>query len=315
MKRISGLLIAVAVVVLGWSGPASAHDPIAGHDIAYARAATAPVLLVHGYLTNACPGANVTTQWAAAESALPGFGYAGPIIPIAYYTCDTVGTAGADIRGYNAYAPASLQTPDNFGVNTPIEDIAFDLAWYIHNHYTLANRAVSLVGHSMGGLIIRYMLDRVQAGDPNFPSVLYVQDVISISSPFDGVAASSIAGVCGSPFSYQCQEMTTGSAFVTALQAAGTPQGTYGSDWTAIGGSPCDFVPASSALDNAYAHLVDYYTDYPSCYNHTSYLFDTSIATDEALAYLDPGDIYATYTAAGEHSLNQIYRALTSSAW
>lgn len=39
----------------------------------------------------------------------------------------------------------------------------------------------------MGGLIVRYMIERVQAGDSHFAPYLYISDVVTMSTPHGGL--------------------------------------------------------------------------------------------------------------------------------
>jgi pimeloyl-ACP methyl ester carboxylesterase len=251
--------------------------------------------------------------------------YAGPAVPIDYYACDSKGTdiqTSGDPDGYDAGGGYALGTggSEKGGNtdNTDIRHIAYQLAWYVYDTYSSKGQPVSIVAHSMGGLITRWMLYRIQAHDAAFPPYLFVQDVVTISTPHDGTADSTNnAGWC--PTSTQCKEMLPGNAFLTELHQRGmAPQGTGGTDWTALGDSPCDSIstnPAGTTLDVGPAHKVGYYApkgQAPTCYSHTSYLTDSSAAVDMPVRTREPSG--ATATGLGPHSLARVVEALTSAS-
>ncbi|MFJ2591339.1 esterase/lipase family protein, partial [Streptomyces sp. NPDC087538] len=49
--------------------------------------------------------------------------------------------------------------------------------------YSAKGQTVDLVGHSMGGLIIRAALAGYAKGDPTWPDTLYVEDVVTLGTP------------------------------------------------------------------------------------------------------------------------------------
>jgi pimeloyl-ACP methyl ester carboxylesterase len=214
--------------------------------------------------------------------------WTGALRPVAYYCSDTVRGA-VDIRG------AARPTAD-----TSITDIARLLAWYVYRSYSSRGVAIDLAGHSMGGLIIRDAL--LHAGQRGFPPYLRVRDVVTISAPYAGLPARSVCPL-------QCQQMTYGSAYLADLsRSANPPQGRGGTTWTAMGGSPCDYIPAASTLALHAALRVDLSGPAPACYTHVSYLGDTSSARDmPATVTLPDGRVQHV---TGPHSLEWVYQAL-----
>lgn len=273
MKRL--LLVVLALV-------ASLITPVGAAHAGTPRAVNAPIVVVHGYIPGACPGYN--TRSAMFGPAQYAWYYAGeygrPYDAVDYYKCDV---GGADIGS----------SADN---NTPIERIAFYLAWWIYNTYSYKGQTIELVGHSMGGLIIREMLDQFSKHQHRYPGALLVQDVVTVASPLQG--ANACAGTV------QCTEMQPGSAFLQQLSTT-VPQGTGGTDWTVMGGSPCDsVVPGSSSLVLTGAHVLDYSAGKPLCYDHNSYMWDAGTAQDEIVN-----------GQPGPHSLAAIVQALDSGSY
>lgn len=251
-------------------------------------------------------------------------GYTGPMQTIDYYACDSQGANIQSSGDPNAYYPSGANSGLFGGLkggntdSTDIRHISYQLAWYIYNNYSSKGQTVELVAHSMGGLITSWMLYQEQAQNPLFPPYLYVQDSVTISTPYAGVN-DGYNNATWCPNNYeQCAEMLPGSDFITELQASGlAAQATGGTDWTAIGGAACDTVddPKGTTLANGDVHKIWYYaakTDEPVCYSHTSYLTDESTALDMPVQYRNPGDSGWTTSATGPHSLAAMADAVMS---
>ncbi|KAA1428868.1 esterase/lipase family protein [Nocardioides antri] len=255
---------------------------------AAAAASRAPVMLVHGYNNRpgGCQGINLDTYWGNATTQLTSRAGVAPadVIPVSYYSCDR---GGVDITGsgpgtnYPVTKTSGIQKlRAGHSSDTPITRIAQDLAWFIHNQFTRKGRPVRAVGHSMGGLVIREALRRVQAGDPRFPGKIDVPVVLTISTPHKGWADTSCKETT------QCAEMTPGSRFLANLQKNRAPQGVRGTKWWAMATRgelisglstvPCDAIPTGSATAVAGVRVV--YTD--PCYRHSAYLHDDSQKRD-----------------------------------
>jgi len=247
-----------------------------------------PVILVHGYNNRYgdCQGIALATYWNNAKvelttrAGIP----AKDVVPVSYYKCDT---NGIDITGYGP--GVSYPFTETTGTTKPraghtnkvsITRVAQDLAWFIHNEYTQKGQAVNVVGHSMGGLVTREALRRVQAGDTAFPPALDVRDVLTMSTPHNGWGVQCKSNT-------QCAEMSDGSQFLAALQSNPAPQGSHGTKWWAMaaagGGSGgnyltavCDIIPPASATAVSGTHLVYI----KPCYKHNAYLTDKSQKLD-----------------------------------
>lgn len=247
-----------------------------------------PVILVHGYNNRAgnCQGINLGTYWKNAKGELMNRAgiSASDVVPVSYYRCDN---QGIDITGYGpgktypfTKTNGTVKPRAGHTNNSSITVVAKDLAWFIHNEYTQKGRSVNIVGHSMGGLISREMLRRVQAGDPAFPRTIDVQKVLTMSTPHNGWGESCNENT-------QCREMSDGSAFLAEIQTNPAPQGVNGTTWWAMATAgvgadakyltaTCDVIPTESAIAVGGTDLV---YEKP-CYKHNAYLNDKSQKLD-----------------------------------
>jgi pimeloyl-ACP methyl ester carboxylesterase len=124
----------------------------------------------------------------------------------------------------------------------PIQDIARDLAQYIHGQ----GRPVDIVAHSMGGLIARVALLGSAQGWEGFPPKLDVDDVVTLGTPHQGVARPSAHD------DRQWQQMDPGSGFIERLHEKGSGLGddwADGTDWSLVGSHGDATVEHDSAID------------------------------------------------------------------
>lgn len=241
--------------------PAAAHA-----DTSPPASGPAAVVLVHGF---GCGSINDVT---AAAMAL----HYGGGIPIDrlhvvdFYACD--GSADA-ITGFGSRSRFAVPHAPN-DADTSLERIGYELAWYLWHNFGSRGTPVDLVGHSLGGLVITYALQHIAKHAPGFPPSLTVPNVVTLATPYSGVPA----WLCQAVPSVECGEMLPGSSFLTSLDATGAvPVGTT-TRWTVVGSEPCDLISPRSAL--ALPH-VTYAVDYTSpCYDHVSYVYDTSWVAD-----------------------------------
>ena len=193
-----------------------------------------------------------------------------------------------------------------------------------------------LVGHSMGGIIIRNTMYLVQRYGGNFsmPSDIgYVTDAVTFNTPHAGVQAAEGGWLsCGG--CTQVNQLTEGSTLMDDLSSdtGQNPQTSAGfTQWTVVG-SECDQlvnVPgnpdgAAGAIAMQASHAIMYSNqDSATCYNHTGALGDSSTANDATLYYCDATTVLGcgtnyedsngnavpgwTLTTSGSHGLQTLY--------
>jgi hypothetical protein len=237
--RVTALLAAAAVTAgLALAVPATAAPrPVATLDtVALETAAAAakvpkrndglnePIYWVHGIqIGDKTPSSDCKSTWDAAIKRYRGGNYTGAVRSVAYYKAD---------KNCNTRIASGSQ-------NTSIEELGRLLAWDIYNRYTKHGKSVDAVGHSMGGLIIRAAITGVQKKLKGWPSKLYIEDVVTFSTPHSGTL---LANGCGFT---ECQEMRINSSFLKWLSK--TPYTAQRTDWTLIGSKFDLVVPAWSA--------------------------------------------------------------------
>ena len=213
-------------------------------------------------------------------------------------------------------------------------------AQYLYQNFGQSNSDVALVGHSMGGIIIRNTLARVQTdgGQGTFPTnVGQVTDAITINTPHTGVDYTIGFFACGG--CQQVSDLSDKSDLMTYLSALGrNPQASgVTTDWTVMGSEndPVDTgaesttvlgTGAANAVDMNARHAIMYLT--PSNYDHTQMLHDMDNINQDAHQYYcdttDPennpcGIDYKNganwkYRENGPRSLLEFYTELTSDA-
>jgi hypothetical protein len=287
MSLTLGLLVFVvpAPIVRAWTPPDKA---------------TTPILFVHGYNNSTgCPSVN-EAMWNNLKNDLIEDGWTGPKREIGFYSCDSNVASTDWIDGYGSHSvyyatsPCSpvCSTHENgtsghlsHNRNTDLRHLAYHLAWFIYQNYSKNGQSVQIVAHSMGGLIVRWMLYAEQnnstIGQSVFPPVLYVQDVYTISTMHNGVVYAFLSST------WQAQQMQRGSSFITAINATSSgrdPQATNGTDWTTMGNYPSDtdlVVSDTSAVHMDGGHKLLYVTPR---YSHGGSLNDINESWD-ALTY------------------------------
>lgn len=238
-----------------------------------------PVLLLHGWNPFESVGYSCPLYWGRMERALRSAGWDGPLVTLKYQALDTGCDATIDDDGshdadrgnddrlsrrYNH----SLIDPNAHSSQTPIEHLAYHLAWFVYRHYTRRGVPVDLVGHSMGGLIIRSALTQFERNRPGFPPRLLVRRALTIATPHRG---SPKARLCKPAFARECAEMIPGSAFLRSL--ADAPRATGGTAWFLMGSAHDELVPPWSSMGMAGAAFRALYQR--PRYEHFTILLDT----------------------------------------
>lgn len=234
------------------------------------------VFFVHGLEEDS--GVSCNDKWA---HLIRTFGWPGRMAvahPVRYYVgddpCDPqrtdIGTyvsiGDIDINGYGDHSRHHGAGGHRAGTHTTdasIRHLAYHLAWAMHSFdHGHPDAEIDVVGHSMGGLIIRYAIMKVQQGDPDFPHAIVADDVVTLGTPHDG---SGFARVCRPypwevPDPQQCDEMQPSSDFLNELDRSGrNPQASGGTDWTVVGANDDNWVDWGSAVHMDANHKVQYH--------------------------------------------------------
>jgi hypothetical protein len=248
--RIAALVAAAAVVSgLAPAGPAAAAPaPTTARAITTAAAAVKvpkrdnglnePIYWIHGVQLpskkNGIKAKADCNEFAAAIKRYKALGATGTQRTVAYYTAD---------KNCNTRIGKFGNRGQNLGT------IGKALAWDIYNRYTSKGKSVDVVAHSMGGLIIRAALTGVQKKAKGYPSKLYVEDVVTLSTPHTGSGDAKWCAVLGFG---ECTQMKPGSSFLKWLSA--NPVSGPGTDWTLIGAKDDTHVNWTSAVSTGTPH-------------------------------------------------------------
>jgi hypothetical protein len=206
-----------------------------GASASAAEISSRPILFIHGFNPFGL-GEDCKNDFGPMETSLTSQGYSGQKITIGYYDDDT----NCDVK-----------TSPYGTILSTIEDLSKDFAWYVYDQFSSHNQSVDVVTHSMGGLILRYALYRVAAGDSTFPPYLMVTHAATLAAPFTGY--SLLAETCHiNVLNVQCDEMFPLSSFIEGLKSpdALVPQGPDGTIWSGMG-SNANFLDASDGFVNS----------------------------------------------------------------
>lgn len=285
LARAAACVLAGALLSLCMLGVAQARTDNRSKAIVY----------VHGLDAFGTAGADCN-MWNNMKSTLAAWGWTGPAATVRYYEGDTNCSYAVEHHGSHATHWGGPGEHNGAGTShtadTQIEHLAYHLAWMIYDHFSVNGTYVDLVGHSMGGLIARYAIAQVQRGHPDFPPTLRVEDVVTLGTPHGG---SGWGDWCG--WADQCDQIANDDYLMGWLRAnASNPQGTGGTDWTAMGSYDDGLVSEGSAVDMGAAHKVDYLGSMNL--GHSDYYNDTTDQRDADVEYWDtPGPWYSWYSA------------------
>lgn len=211
-----------------------------------------PVLFVHGIELPGPPGYDCGGYWGRFLDRFRDFGQTGPLVTIGYYGGD--GNCKHWLGHHGRHSRHDGHSGRSHGLNTSIRHLGYHLAWTIWNHYSRRGKRIDLVGHSMGGLIVRYALARTARGHDRFPPYLLVEDAVTLGTPHNGTQA---AAACF--WITQCRQMGGGSGFMRWLgKRARNPQGRGGTDWSVFSSHDDLFVSEESGVRMKADHRVVY---------------------------------------------------------
>jgi hypothetical protein len=238
--------------------------------------------MIHGYSNNG--EVNCATTWdGAAKSAYRAAGFSSAqLITLKYYSADDYCNkdTGIDASEY-----------------TSIGMVGSKLAWWIYKTYSRWGISVDIVAHSMGGLVTRAAITGTQFPtrapfngiDAQFgerytwPPYLYIQDVSTISTPYEGAQWATVLS-CSLDEDFdnqQCYDMDGTGAFIQQwIRPYGNPQakqvsGRGGTDWTLIGSWQDGTVGFDSGMELHSTFIPGhkvFYVDGPTVLDHTPIL-------------------------------------------
>jgi triacylglycerol esterase/lipase EstA (alpha/beta hydrolase family) len=297
-----GLVAAGIAVASATLGALSARPALAASGDSNA---STPIVFVHGF--DPFGSGDDCNMWNNMTSFLrSNGGFTGPFVTAKYYYNDA--NCSVDLNNYgtqSAYYSSGLVNGQDSNT-TDIRHIAYQLAWYIYNTYSSNGQNIGIVAHSMGGLITRYALYRVAAGDSNFPPSLLVSNIVNFGSPHNGTTSASSCSFNN----IECAEMVPNSAFLNDLNANGqNPQAVGGTDWTLMGSDFDSVVSDASATSMTANHKVQYASS--NFIGHLDYYNKTSTTMNAALSASDNGGPYVS-TTAGEWPVLRAQKALSS---
>lgn len=72
------------------------------------------------------------------------------------------------------------------GKDVPVKELGRRLAWRIFADQSSRGRLTSVVGHSMGGLVVRAALTGVRTTEPGFPPYLHIDAMVTLATAHRG---------------------------------------------------------------------------------------------------------------------------------
>lgn len=289
------VLVTIAVVAQALPLPSPLRAPVAQaapvaasrHSVAAQSVdvKTAPLLLVHGFTDSCASAFDDTDPHDNSQYSTFTWDYLHnmegwtDVREIGYYSTSYRSGESAcyanvqdDANGQQHCSTLSGGAGTDGTPNDPIQHLGCLLAWYIYDNYTSTTPVIriSILAHSMGGLVVRDALGQsgqmynpnyngTETTNPNYDSrfpatPLDVATVVTVASPHGGVIGAYAEGandIFGS--SRQLTDMTAGSPFMNLLgniQAPrGAPQGTPGTLWALMAASDLCFTSHNSAIN------------------------------------------------------------------
>lgn len=272
-----------------------------------------PVLILHGRDNYNMNG------YATLRNYYLGAGFTS-VLRVGYYggECNVEHDAshhGSHNNWYGGSGEHSAKASCNGSGNTQVHDldtdimhIAYHVAWYVNDHYSAGGTTVDMLGHSMGGLLMRYAVAKSGSGGV-WPAKLRVEDATTMGTPHGGLGTSWCKF---SPWA-DVRQMCSDNAFIVWMRSnAQNPQGNGGTDWTLMG-SDCDgWVAWNLAVDMTAAHKVVYVSP---CYGHSDYYGDVSTTNNADVDYMDAPATTWTAWSTAPHSGKWTNNAAYLGSW
>lgn len=225
------------------------------------------VILVHGWSAFGA-GSDCNSAFGSLKGGLRRNGFTGQMVTVGYYDSD----ANCDVN---------LRSWGNIDNGTSWKTLSKAFSTYVYETYTKKGVVVDVVGHSMGGLIIRGAVYGSSKGEGGFSQPLLVEDAVTLAAPHNGAAFYAQACLWG-----QCSGLKQGSSELNWANANKNPQGKNSTEWTTFGSTQDLVVPATSAqfLDLPAVREMTY-----SSLGHSDYQSNVTTQNRVAEALAKPG--------------------------
>lgn len=183
---------------------------------------TRPVLLVHGWSMHDIAKVDCASRFRSVIKELKQQGFTGPFLTVTYYQAST--NCDINLTKYNP----SLTKNSNW------KEIGRVLSNYVFDKYSRYGQSVDMLGHSMGGLVIRSAVQGGGEYQAGFSNIL-VEDAVTVGTPHQG---SGMTGVC---IHAQCKSLGVANPDFRWLAKKPKPKGMTEVDWS-VQGSTLDAV-------------------------------------------------------------------------
>lgn len=230
---------------------------LAGSSLSHADSLsnkTNPVLLVHGFEIYTVAKTDCTSKFRPMITELKKQGFTGPFVTVTYYKNST----NCDVN---------LAKTDTVNKASTWKEIGGALSRHIFDKYSKFGQPIDIVGHSMGGLIIR---SAVQGGSEQLKgfSNILIDDAVTVATPHLG---SKTANFC---IYRQCKSLSPSNPDFGWLKSNLKPSGMSVIDWS-VQGSTSDIVvnkKSSMAMDlsNSHKRLFNGLSHNTQLVNHAS---------------------------------------------
>lgn len=222
--------------------------------------------------------------------------------------------------------------------NEDIRHIACRFYWYVYENYTSRGLPVNILAHSMGGIIAKWALsEAAQQNTAQFPYPLLVYNVVTLSTPFQGIPsffdlgareACSPSAVCLEGLQLEngsSQSIIPALNNLSSTEGYWTVMGSFGVEPPPFQFTICDaveygqrFSSVSPGPSLSAAQVIYYY----QCIFHeeaspgsvfpgsTSYQDDTSLSLDDVALVGTPSTFQNNTTHGMPHPLAEAIEAL-----
>lgn len=190
---------------------------------------TRPVLLVHGWEMYSVAKTDCANKFRPIINELKNQGFTGPFLTVTYYQDST--NCDINLAKYNA----------KLSKNSSWRDIGQIFSNYVFDKYSRFGQPVDVLGHSMGGLVVRSAILGGYESQTGFSNIL-VEDAVTVATPHLG---SSVSAFC---IYAQCKSLSPTNPDFRWLSGNVKPNGMTDIDWSVQGSTLDALVNTNSSM-------------------------------------------------------------------